>query len=122
MSVTVVPPGNDAVHVGGHWIPAGVLDTDPVPAPSSTTVSVSPILVRPIWFPTDSANQMLPSGPAVMPSGALSAVGIGNSVTVPIGVPGWATGLMRAMLLPSRSVNQRLPSAPAVMPVGALLA
>ena len=60
-------------------------------------------------------NQRLPSGPAAMPPGALSAVGIGNSVTTPAVV-------IRPILLPSASVNQRLPSGPAAMPDGRLLA
>src|SRR5207249_1434341 len=62
-----------------------------------------------------SVNQRLPSGPVVMPKGKLLAVGIGNSVTVPLGV-------IRPMLFPSFSVNQTLPSGPDVMPDDSLLA
>src|SRR5919198_6541699 len=46
-----------------------------------------------------------------MPRGALLAVGIGNSVTVPAGV-------MRPILLALASVNQRLPSGPGVIQKG----
>jgi hypothetical protein len=42
-----------------------------------------PGCIMPILFPCHSVNQMLPSGPAVKPMGALFAVGIGNSVTTP---------------------------------------
>lgn len=37
-------------------------------------------VMRPILLPPASVNQRLPSGPAVMPWGRLSVVGIGNSV------------------------------------------
>src|SRR2546427_436020 len=66
-------------------------------------------VMRPILLPLTSVNQRLPSGPAVIPVRTLSAVGIGNSVIVPL-------GLMRPILLPLSSVNQRLPSGPAVIP------
>ena len=51
----------------------------------------------------------------MIPSGSLSAVGIGNSV---IG----AAGVIRPILLAPLSVNQRLPSGPAVIPYGSLSA
>src|SRR5579885_433410 len=88
-----------------------------------------PILPPPLQspLPTQSVNQRLPSGPAVMSQGALSgrpsALGTANSVMVPLGV-------MRPILLPpmqnpfesrAHSVNQRLPSGPAVMPKDPLL-
>ena len=41
------------------------------------------ILILPILFPVDSVNQILPSGPAVMPFGELLFVGIEYSVIVP---------------------------------------
>src|SRR5262249_38418381 len=63
----------------------------------------------PILLPLDSANQRLPSGPAAIPLGELSAVGIPNSLTLPVTV-------IRPMLFPSISVNQRLPSDAAVIP------
>ena len=56
-----------------------------------------------------SANHRLPSGPAVIPSGWLCAVGMGNSVNAPAGV-------IRPILLDQDSVNHRLPSGPAVIP------
>src|SRR6266581_341096 len=69
-------------------------------------------VMRPMLFPLNSVNQRLPSGPAVMPKGLLSPVGMENSpVTTPAGV-------MRPILFPEYSVNQRLPSGPAVMPRG----
>src|SRR5438034_1309319 len=71
-------------------------------------------LTRPILFAEFSVNQRLPSGPAVIPSGPLLLVGIGNSVMVPLVV-------IRPILFPAGlvcSVNQRLPSGPAVMPPG----
>ena len=59
-------------------------------------------------FPTDSVNQRLPSGPAVMPSpvelGARYLVKTPEVVTL--------------TTLPFCSVNQRFPSGPAVMPNG----
>ena len=59
-------------------------------------------------------NQRLPSGPAAIPSGKLSAgMPAENSVTTPAGV-------IRPIRLPSSSVNQRLPSGPAVISSGAL--
>ena len=75
--------------------------------------------MRPIRLPSNSVNHRLPSGPAVIPSGALpSLIPSENSVTTPLGV-------MRPMRFPARparlnSVNQRLPSGPAVMPAGEL--
>src|SRR5215467_9852404 len=68
-------------------------------------------VMRPILLPSSSANQRLPSGPAVMAIGVPGEVGMGNSVIVPLGV-------MRPILLPSCSANQRLPSGPAVMALG----
>ena len=41
------------------------------------------VVIRPILFPEDSVNQTLPSGPRVMPKGALLGAGSGNSVMVP---------------------------------------
>src|SRR5712691_8391664 len=79
------------------------------------------VVMRPIWFPPDSVNQRLPSGPAVMLEGPavipgpLAPVGRGNSLMLPPGV-------MRPILLALYSVNQRLPSEPAVMPSGLLAA
>src|SRR5438132_41738 len=63
-----------------------------------------------------SVNQTLPSGPAVIPSGWLLALGVTYSVMRCV------TGLMVAMRLLVFSVNQTLPSGPAAMPPGELLA
>ena len=35
-------------------------------------------VIRPIWLASSSVNQRLPSGPAVIQSGRLPAVGMGN--------------------------------------------
>ena len=63
--------------------------------------------------PPHSVNHKFPSGPAVMLSTLLLAVGTGYSVMVPLGV-------ILPILFPPASVNHRLPSGPAVMPVGSL--
>src|SRR5206468_2776048 len=69
----------------------------------------------PTAFPTCSANQRLPSGPAVIPRGVLSGVGIENSMTA-------SPGGSRPMRLPRSSVNQRAPSGPVVIDSGKLVA
>ena len=71
-----------------------------------------PGVIWPMRLPPNSVNQRFPSGPLVMPSGALPAVGSVNSVITPAGV-------IRPMRSPPRSVNQRFPSGPLVMPDGA---
>ena len=68
------------------------------------------VVIRPILLRGDSVNQRLPSGPAVMPEGSLSAVGIGNSVTTPAGV-------MRPILLAAFG-EPEVAVGPAVMPRG----
>ncbi len=73
------------------------------------------VVLFPIWLPSISVNQRLPSGPVVIPPGSEAAVGTGNSVTTPAVV-------IRPMLLPTSSVNQRLPSGPAVISRAMLLA
>src|SRR5436309_2401970 len=65
-------------------------------------------VIRPMLFPLTSVNHRLPSGPAVIPRGALTAVGTGNSVIDPAVV-------IRPIWLPPISVNHRLPSGPAVI-------
>src|SRR5262249_19359973 len=69
---------------------------------------VGPVVIRPIWLAFASVNQRLPSGPAAIPTGRLSAVGTGNSVTAPAVVilPIWFA---------SDSVHQTLPPRPAAM-------
>src|SRR6185437_6969868 len=73
--------------------------------------------IRPILFapPLYSVNHKAPSGPVVIASAPLSAVGILYSVILPVVV-------MRPILFPFDSANQSLPSGPLVMPIGALLA
>ena len=47
-------------------------------------ISLNPLQCSwPMLLPRNSVNQRLPSGPAVMPTGWLSAVGIGNSRILP---------------------------------------
>jgi hypothetical protein len=68
--------------------------------------------MRPILPASSSVNQTLPSGPTVMPSGLLLAVGIPNPlVKLPLGV-------MRPMAPALNSVNQGMPSSPVVMMLG----
>jgi hypothetical protein len=59
----------------------------------------------------DSMNQSAPSGPVVMPPGALPGVAIGNSVNSPPVVK-------RPIWLAWDSVNHSGPSGPVVMAVG----
>src|SRR6185369_12535097 len=67
---------------------------------------------RAIRPPSNAVNQMLPSGPAAIPKGALlGEMPEENSVT-------WPVGVIRPIRWPSSSVNQRLPSGPAVMSAG----
>jgi hypothetical protein len=40
VNFTVVPEANEAPHVGGQLIPAGLLVTVPEPVPAKVTVSV----------------------------------------------------------------------------------
>src|SRR5262249_55392829 len=68
-----------------------------------------------ILVPANSANQILPSAPAVMPRGSLFPVGIGNSEITPLGV-------ILPILLPLNSVSHRFPSGPAAIIQGWLLA
>src|SRR5207249_11048984 len=64
--------------------------------------------------PSSSRNQRVPCGPAAIALWKPSSVGIGNWLSLPVGV-------MRPMALPAHSLNQRLPSGPAVIPRGLLL-
>src|SRR5436189_29846 len=96
-------------------MPAG--DSDEFESRNSVITPVG--VTRPIPAVPGSTNHRLPTGPAVFPSGRLTAVGTGYSVTVPL-------GMMRLILLPAlvpvpASVNQTLPSGPAAMPDGALV-
>src|SRR5207247_1633574 len=70
------------------------------------------VVMRPILLTFSSVNQTLPSGPTVMPSGLLLAVGGPNPEKLPLGV-------MRPMTFPISSVNQRLPPGPLVILQGA---
>ena len=58
-----------------------------------------------------SVNQMLPSGPAVIPSGL--AIGYGNGESE---LTACVVGLITPIALVPDSVNQRLPSGPDVIP------
>ena len=58
----------------------------PPPPPPLEAFTLPPparLLTRPILLVDSSVNQMLPSGPDVMPVGSLPAVGIEYSATVP---------------------------------------
>ena len=52
------------------------------PAAAGNSVTVPPVVMRPIFPTPNSVNQRFPSGPAVIPPGSLSAVVIGKSVIV----------------------------------------
>src|SRR5271154_3700273 len=81
----------------------------PFELPGDTAdVSIRPTI--PVAF---SANHSAPSGPTVIPSGPLLAVGVGNS---PTSCP--VVGSSSPILLAPNSVNQRLPSGPVTMPDG----
>src|SRR5581483_9315008 len=71
--------------------------------------------ILPIRFALDSVNQMLQSGPRVIPSGTLFPVGVENSETIP-------SVVIFPILLPVPSVNQMFPSVPSASSVGAPLA
>src|SRR5579862_1425018 len=64
--------------------------------------------------PLFSTNQRFPSGPDVIPSGALLLLGTVYSAIAP-------TVVICPILLPALSVNHSLPSAPDAMPHGMLL-
>src|SRR5262249_18792478 len=71
-------------------------------------------LIEAIWLALRSVNQTLPSGPAAIPVGKLSTVGMAISRTT------WVAGLMDPRRPVALSVNQRLPSGPTAMPVSRL--
>ena len=75
-------------------------------------VETRPILLAPS---SDSVNQSAPSGPAATAAGRLAAVGIANSVMLPVIV-------MRPILSVACSVNHSAPSGPRAIPAGALKA
>src|SRR5205809_613164 len=67
----------------------------------------------PISLSNCSSNHKFPSGPAVIDTVWLLALGIGNSVIEP-------DVLILPILFAICSANQRLPSGPAVIPMGML--
>lgn len=82
------------------------------------SISVTPLVVNlPISPLPYSANQILPSGPPVIPIGWLVALPSARSAIVP-GV----AGAKCATLPTADSVNQRFPSDPAAIPSGLLAA
>src|SRR5690348_7670006 len=95
-----------------HRLPSGPATMRPGLLPDGMPNSViSPAgVILAIWCASCSVNHRLPSGPELMPVGLLAGVGIGNSVTSPLGV-------ILPILLPVKaaSVNHRLPSGPFVM-------
>ena len=68
-------------------------------------------VIRPMLFALAArwVNQRLPSGPATMSFGWLLGVGVGNSVTAPLGV-------IRVTSLVLSCTNQKFPSAPWASP------
>jgi hypothetical protein len=78
------------------------------------SVIIPEVVMRETFKAPFSENHNAPSGPVVISTGWLPAVGTGNSVITPDVV-------MRPMLLPNCSVNQSAPSGPAVIPWGPLL-
>src|SRR4051812_14692342 len=72
--------------------------------------SPAPGSMRPT-LPLPTVNQILRSGPTVMPKVPAPGLGTLNSVIVPLGV-------IRPTLSPVYSVNQRLPSGPTVIAPG----
>src|SRR5216683_561753 len=108
-AATFAPPD-----VPTAWLPKAMLGGLTVTDPAAGL----PTMTRPMAaLVSCSVNQMLPSGPGVMPVGCTLAekalaVKTGNSVTDPLVV-------MRPMALLPWSTNQRAPSDPAVIAVGA---
>src|SRR5512142_562116 len=78
---------------------------EPLAVGMANSVITPAVVIRPILLPSASVNQRAPSGPAVMPAGALFGVGTANSVITPAVV-------IRPILLSLISVNQRAPSGP----------
>ncbi len=79
--------------------------------PVLNSVTLPSGVMRPIWPASLSENQILPSGPAKMPSGPAADVGRGKRVISPRIV-------MRPTLFAFLAQNQMLPSGPAAMPIG----
>src|SRR6266852_2867546 len=110
LSVTMVAEPD----VPTAWLPKATLEGLTVTDPAAGL----PTMTRPMAaLVSCSVNQMLPSGPGVMPVGCTLAekalaVKTGNSVTDPLVV-------MRPTALLPWSTNQRAPSDPAVIAVGA---
>src|ERR1041385_6916959 len=76
---------------------------------SGNSVTTPVVVILPIFPAAHSVNQRLPSGPAQIPVGQLSAVGTGKAVTVPEVV-------MRLTVLVIVAVNHTFPSGPGVIP------
>lgn len=72
------------------------------------SVMTPAVVILPILSPLNSVNHKLLSGPTVMESGPLFAVGVAYSVTTPPVV-------IRPILLNPLSANHSAPSGPAVM-------
>src|SRR5258708_8972816 len=96
------PPGPATITSGCNWSLG--------PPPRGNSVTTPLVVTRAIAEPrlADSTNQTLPSGPATIPLGALSGVGIGNSVSAPDGV-------IRPIRLAQNSLHHRLPAGPLAM-------
>src|SRR6202034_4556549 len=77
-------------------------------------VITPPVVMRTVWFPPFSLNQIAPSGPEAIPEGVLLGVRMGYSVITPAVV-------IRPILLPDSSVNHMAPSGPTTILRGPLL-
>ncbi len=113
-SAAVVPNAtldDDASSVVQLTTASVVVGTTPTPEITGAVTSGGTVPILAILCVSSSVNHMSPSGPAVMPPGPLSAVGIVNGVTTPAGVT------LRD-LVPENWVNQMSPSGPAAISAG----
>src|SRR6267143_1645133 len=106
-----VPCAPIALHVAVSVAPTGKPSSATLPVNVANAIPVKGLILP--TFVAFSVNHMLPSGPAVIASGTLRLVGIGNSVITPAVV-------ILPTLFPADSANHRLPSGSAVIPIGTL--
>src|SRR2546422_80928 len=74
------------------------------------SVMAPAVVIRPILSPTASVNHRFPSGPAVIPTGSLLAVGMGNSLNLGAGRGALNRGAARAgdAMVASRNETRRM--------------
>src|SRR5205823_3889108 len=108
----VIRPILFTVYSVNQRLPSGpdAMSPDELPLGMRNSVTTPLGVMRPILFGPllSSANQTLPSGPAVISLGLLLGVGTGKDLTEPLVV-------IRPILFALNSVNQRLPSGPDVI-------